>query len=172
MANVIIKRAVAATNVDSYNRSAVAEQNIPNGAVFSLPTKDTSDELLWNVTAPEAYENGLWMATSPEVIYADKSTGGSADPRDFVNIAGRPIDATLLVAGDIVEMTGDGITGIGSTANTYLVADTGFILVATTAAPTTGGIALKKVGTGTLKVGVGTIAPAAIPTYVYEVVAN
>ena len=65
MANVIIKRSVAATNIDSYNRSAVASNDLPNGSVFSLKEKDSANELLYKVTAPAANEKGLWMATSP-----------------------------------------------------------------------------------------------------------
>ena len=81
MANVIIKRSVAATNIDSYNRSAVATENLDNGSVFALKEKDETNELLWKVAAPTANAKGLWMATSPEVIYVDKAHGGSADPR-------------------------------------------------------------------------------------------
>lgn len=170
MANVVIKRSVAATNIDSYNRSAVATVNVPNGSVFSLKEKDTNNELLYKAVAPKANEKGLWMATSPEVIYVNKTQGGSSDPRDFVNIAGRAIDATYLVPTDIIEMTGEGITGIDTAV--YLVADTTMTLKAAASAPTAGGLALRKVGKGTLKVGDGAIAPAAIPTYVFEVEAN
>ena len=170
MANVVIKRSVAATNIDSYNRSAVATVDVSNGSVFSLKEKDTVDELLYKATAPTASEKGLWMATSPEVIYVDKAHGGSADPRDFVNIAGRAIDATYLVPKDIIEMTGEGITGIATA--TYLVADTSMTLKAASAAPTAGGLVLRKIGTNTLKIGDGAIAPVAIPTYVFEVEAN
>lgn len=168
--NVVIKRRVAATNIDSYNRSAVATTNVPNGSVFSLKEKDSVNELLYKAVAPKANEKGLWMATSPEVIYVDKTHGGSADPRDFVNVAGRAIDATYLVPADIIEMTGEGITGIATAA--YLVADTSMTLKAATTAPTAGGLALRKIGTGTLKIGDGAIAPAVIPTYVFEVEAN
>ena len=34
MANVVIKRRVAAHNVDALNRSVVAEQDLENGTVF------------------------------------------------------------------------------------------------------------------------------------------
>lgn len=168
--NVIIKRSVAATNIDSYNRSAVHTGDLPNGSVFALEQKDTANELLWKVKAPVANQTGLWMATSPEVIYADKAHGGSADPRDFINVANRPIDATYLVPRDIIEMTGDGIEGIASA--TYLVADTTFALKTADTAPESGGICLRKVGTGTLKIGDGAIAPAVVPTYVFEVQDN
>lgn len=170
MANVVIKRSVAATNIDSYNRSAVATSNLSNGSVFSLKEKSADNELLYVVKAPVANEKGLWMATSPEVIYVDKNHGGSADPRDFVNVAGRAIDATYLVPTDIIEMTGEGITGIDTAK--YLVADTALTLKAAASAPTAGGLALRKIGTGSLKIGDGAIAPAVIPTYVFEVEAN
>ena len=167
--NVVIKRQMAATNIDSYNRSAVHTADLPNGSVFTLNEVDTGNDARWKVGTPTAASKGLWMATSPEVVYVDKNHGGSADPRDFVNVAGRTIDATLLVKQDLVEMTGEGITGI-STA-TFLGVTAGLQLVALTAAPTQGAY-LKAVGKGTLKVGDGALAPAAIPTYVFEVVDN
>lgn len=173
--NVIIKRAVAAFNVDSYNRTAVYTDTahptytLDNGAVFTL-TRTDAEDLRWTVTAPAATTTtGLWMATSPEVVYVDKAHGGTADPRDFVNTQNMSIDATLLVKGDIIEMTGEGIANIAT--KNYLVVDAStFTLKAADAAGT--GLCLKKIGASTLHIGDGAIAPAATPTYVFEVVNN
>lgn len=169
MANVIIKRHTASLNIDTYNRSCVHDADLPNGAVFSLTEKSANGQILdWKVAYPVVGAT-LWMATSPEVIYVDKGVGGSADPRDFVNKAGRQIDAIRLAESDLIEMTGDGITGF-STANFLVPATDGYILTAATQAPTTAGsIYLAKVGVNTLKIGNGGIAPADIPTHYFEV---
>lgn len=167
--NVVIKRQVAATNIDSYNRSAIHTADLPNGSVFALEGKNATEREVWDVTAPTANQAGLWMATAPEVMYLNVDFGGSLDPRLYVNKAGKVFDVTYLVPKDIVEMTGDGITGIATAK--YLVADTTTTLKSATAAPTAG-IALKKIGTDTFKIGTGALAPAAIPTYIFEVVAN
>lgn len=167
--NVIIKRAVAGFNVDSYNRTVVADTDIDNGGVFALTRTDAQD-LRWTASyAANASATGLWMATSPEVMYVNKEAGLSVDPRDFTNKAGRSIDATLLVKGDVIEMTGEGIADIDT--KDYLVAATdSYTLVAADAA--VAGFTLKKIGTSTLKIGDGAIAPAPVATYVYEVVNN
>ena len=167
--NVVIKRAVAGFNVDSYNRTVVAEADIDNGGVFALARTNAQD-LRWTAGyAASASATGLWMATSPEVMYVNKEAGLSVDPRDFTNKAGRSIDATLLVKGDVIEMTGEGIANIDT--KDYLVAATdSYTLVAADAA--VAGFTLKKIGTSTLKIGDGAIAPAPVATYVYEVVNN
>lgn len=167
--NVVIKRAVAGFNVDSYNRTVVANADIDNGGVFALTRTDAQD-LRWTAGyAASASATGLWMATSPEVKFVNKDAGLSVDPRDFTNKAGRSIDATLLVKGDIIEMTGAGIADIDT--KDYLVAATdSYTLVAADAA--VAGFTLKKIGTSTLKIGDGAIAPAPVATYVYEVVNN
>lgn len=155
MYNVLNKKATASFNIDSYNRRAVAEKDLENGAVFTLTTYSTTDGEgeVWTAGATTATSKGLWMAASPEVVIVKDEMGNeykglTQDPRAFVNIAGRVIDAFYLNMGDIVEMTGANITGIGSTANVYLVPGTDNQLVATATAGT--GCVLRKVKTSTL----------------------
>lgn len=168
--NVIIKRAVAGFNVDSYNRTVVADVAMDNGCVFTLSREEAND-LRWTPSiAAAASTTGLWMATSPEVMYVDKSAGLSVDPRDFTNKAGKSIDATLLVKGDIIEMTGEGIADIAT--SDYLVADAGVSFGLKASGSAAEGFTLKKIGTSTLKIGDGAIAPQPVATYVYEVVNN
>lgn len=170
MANVVIKRHVAAFNIDTYNRSVIASTDLENGTVFTLNAKDANEKLCWTPTAPGANGTGLWMATSPAVVYVNKTQGLTVDPRDFVNKAGKVIDATFLAVGDLIEMTGEGISGIDT--NNFLAPDAGkFVLKAVNEAPATG-CYLKKVDTSVLHIGDGAIAPTAVPTYIFEVKAN
>lgn len=177
MANVIIKTQVQAYNIDAYNRTAVCAEDIENGSVFELKTYSTNDgeEMVWTATAPTSNTaKGLWMATSPEVVITKGYDGAeykglTPDPRAFVNLAGKMIDATFLAVGDLIEMTADGISGADT--NNYLVIDPNkFVLKSATAATT--GFSLRKVGTSRLHIGQAGIAKSAIPTYKYIVEIN
>lgn len=176
MSNVVIKKRVAAYNVDSYNRTAVCESTIDNGCIFKLASYSETDGegIVWKAEQAAEADTGLWMATSPEVVTVTDAMGVeyrglNVDPRAFTNIAGKMIDATKLVEGDIIEMTGDGITGIDT--NEYLVPDTtGFKLKAQGSAGS--GFCLHKIGTSILHVGGAMIAKSHPVTYKYEVVKN
>lgn len=173
MHNVVIKAAYAALNVDSYNRTAVnATANMDNGTVFTLKEKSTTpgEKDVWKVAAATAADTEVWMAASPEVVITGDAPwqfrGLINDPRAFDNKAGRMIDAIKLVPGDIIEMTGEGITGIDTAA--YLVpgaANFGWT-VATAAGA---GVSLRKVGTGKLHIGSGAILGENITTYKFAV---
>jgi hypothetical protein len=137
---------------------------------------------VWEATAPAAATaTGLWMAWSPEVVITRAWEGitGQApaidmknvivDPRAFTNLSGYVFDAFLLVKGDIIEMTGDGITGIDTA--TYLVPTAGaFVLAAATEAGT--GLSLKKIGTSKLHIGNTALNKPFVTTYKFEVVNN
>ena len=179
MSNVFIKRQVRAFNVDALNRTVKCETDIDNGSVFALNAKSEEDgeSMVWVATVPTAAtDKGLWFAASPEVVITKDAAGNefkglSADPRAFVNLAGRAADAIKVCEGDLVEMTGEGITGIETTANVYLVPTaSSFVLTATSTAGT--GLCLKRVGTNTLKIGTGSIVKEPVVTYVYECVSN
>ena len=173
--NVIIKVQTQSFNVDALNRTAIyAGGNLDNGSVVALNTKSAGIGH-WVATLPTAGDTSpaYWMIASPEVDFVDKTHGYSEDPRDFANIAGRPMDAFCPQVGDQIEMLGEfngsAISNIAT--KNYLNSNTSGTFDAADAAGTSG-IVLKKVGTNTLKIGDGAIAPAAITSYVYEVVLN
>lgn len=176
MNNVVIKKRVAAYNVDAYNRTAVCTQDIENGCVFKLNSYSETDGegIVWNAEQAATTDTGLWMATSPEVVIVKDAMGVeyrglNVDPRAFVNNAGRMIDATKLVEGDIIEMTCENITGADT--NEYLVPDTtGFKLKAQSSAGD--GFCLHKIGTSILHIGGAMIDKSHPTTYKYEVVKN
>lgn len=172
--NVVIKRMVQAYNIDAYNRTAVCDEDLENGSVFKLEEySDTEgEEMVWKVKKPTAAaDKGVWMATSPEVVIIKDAMGNeykglTPDPRAFVNIAGKMIDATYLAKGDLIEMTAEGISDADT--NNYLVigASGGYKLESASAAGD--GFALKKVGTSRLHIGDGGLVKKFPVTYIYE----
>lgn len=180
MSNVVIKKQYAAFNVDAYNRSGVyATSNLDNGCVCMLESQGTNvdNKEVWTATVPAAATaTGVWMIHSPEIPIISVTVGGVAqnfkgitsDPRAFTNIAGLVFDAFLPQKGDIIEMTGDGITDIATSA--YLNVGASNTLVAASSAGA--GFSMKKIGTGTLAIGQAGIAPSDIPTYKYQVTNN
>lgn len=176
--NVVIKKQYAAYNIDALNRTAVCDADIDNGCVFKLTSysENPGEGIVWKAEQAAATDKGLWMATSPEVVYTSvmdgvELRGLTEDPRAFYNIAGHMIDATCLMPKDIIEMTGEGIDGIEEPTNTYLVpAAADYKLAVATAAGT--GMSLRKIGTSRLHIGGSGIAKGIVPTYKYEVEIN
>lgn len=175
--NVVIKTAIQAFNIDAYNRTAVCAEDIANGSVFKLNaySETPGEGMVWTAEACTANtDTGVWMATSPEVVIT-KGTDGSEyrsltpDPRAFVNVAGRMIDATRLAKDDIIEMTCDGIAD-AATKDYLVINPNSFTLTAADAATT--GFTLRKIGTSKLHIGQGGIAKAFVPTYKYVVEIN
>ena len=179
MANVVIKRRVAAHNVDALNRTVVyADGDIENGAVFLLDGRSTVDgeDEVWKVKqiTDATTAMGVWMAKASEVILTKVGTGDTAvemlgvveDPRNFVNVAGRVFSAFKPQAGDIIEMT------LGHDTNKYLIPqDTKFALTPN-ASDNAGGFAMLQVDTGILHIGAAGFVKTPVKTYIYEVVRN
>lgn len=174
--NVVIKRRVAAHNIDALNRTFVATEDLENGSIFTLTERSTTDgeDEVWKVAKPTATSLGVWMAKSSEVTITKvgEKTGADVlmmkgiveDPRMFTNIAGLVGDCFKPQVGDIIEMT------LGDDANKYLVADVAYKLKA---ADTAGdGFAMHQVGTSILHIGSAKLVKTPVKTYIYEVVAN
>ena len=113
---VLIPEAIAAMNVDSYNRSVIdygaSASAIDNGWVFSLASKHTSGSLteVFEIAQPSsASGTNLWMAySSDEVILTDsKYKGQDPDPRNFYNPANKVFSAFKPQVGDIILVTAD-----------------------------------------------------------------
>lgn len=115
MANtVLVLSRVAADNVDAYNRSAIAETDIMNGAVVTLEdgfSDKAGKDFVWEATAlADANAHAqYWMACAPEVnVLADGTLlykGISVDPRNYTNVANVEFDVFSLQIGDMVQVT-------------------------------------------------------------------
>ena len=172
--NVVIKRRVAAHNIDALNRAVVATVDLENGSVFTLEARSNveGEDEVWKAVAPTGAIKGLWMAKSSEVNittigkgdYALQMKGIVEDPRMFTNVKGLVFDAFKPQVGDIIEMT------LGNDEKEYLVADASYTLKADTAPGD--GFAMHKVGTSILHIGSAKLVKTPVKTYIYEVVAN
>ena len=172
--NVVIKRRVAAHNIDALNRTFVATEDLENGSIFTLTERSTTDgeDEVWKVAKPTATSLGVWMAKSSEVTittvgegdYALQMKGIVEDPRMFTNVKGLVGDCFKPQVGDMIEMT------LGDDTGKYLVADAAYKLkVADTAGD---GFAMHQVGTSILHIGSAKLVKTPVKTYIYEVVAN
>ena len=173
--NVVIKRRVAAHNIDALNRAVVATVDLENGSVFTLEERSNVDgeDEVWKAVAPTGAIKGLWMAKSSEVNittigkgdYALQMKGIVEDPRMFTNVKGLVFDAFKPQVGDIIEMT------LGDDTNKYLVPQASSFTL-NTAADAGSGFAMHQVGTGILHIGSAKLVKTPVKTYIYEVVAN
>jgi hypothetical protein len=172
--NVVIKRRVAAHNIDALNRTFVATEDLENGSIFTLTERSTTDgeDEVWKVAKPTATSLGVWMAKSSEVTittvgegdYALQMKGIVEDPRMFTNVKGLVGDCFKPQVGDMIEMT------LGDDTDKYLVADVAYKLKVASAAGD--GFAMHQVGTSILHIGSAKLVKTPVKTYIYEVVAN
>ena len=175
--NVVIKRMVAAHNVDALNRSVkCASADLENGSIFELKTRSTDEGEgeVWIATAPTAATaTGLWMAKASEVVVTSTTVGTEqldfkgivVDPRAFVNVKGKVFDAFQPKKGDIIEMT------TGADDKAYAVVDANKFAVKLNDAAGDG-FAMKKIGTGILHIGSASLVKTPVKTYIYEVEKN
>ena len=71
----VIQSRMAALNIDSYNRNAVASVDLDNGNIVVLNTQGGSTENyneVWNATVPATGGLiGVWMVRSPEAMFVN-----------------------------------------------------------------------------------------------------
>lgn len=123
---VMIPSALAASNVDSYNRNAVtASDDIDNGWLVKLTTVSATagegEVFTAVVPSTSAGLTDLWMAYSGDevVTTASKYKGLDPDPRNFFNVGGKTFSVFKPQVGDIYVVTADAVAGtIGS--NTFV----------------------------------------------------
>lgn len=183
MANhgVLIPAAVAATNVDSFNRSVVdsssAPSDIDNGFVFDLSGKSTASgesEVFSLAQATTASTlDGMWMAYSgDEIVLTDaRYKGLDPDPRHFFNAAGKVFSAYKPQVGDIIQLTAEALdTGAGA-ESAFAVAAAGSWKLAW-AASVGAGLSYKYLRTSFISLGTGAIDTQRVAAYEFECVAN
>lgn len=171
---VLIPEAIAATNIDSYNRSVISSaSSIDNGMIFNCTTKawtSGSGAEVFNITAPATGSlTGLWMAYSgDEIVLTDsKYKGLDPDPRNFYNAAGKVFSAYKIQVGDIILVTADALQG--TVASAYAEASNGkmqLVWAATTAG--TGTVVYKLLATKYISLATGGINSQRVTAYELE----
>ena len=177
MHTVLIPTDIAAKNIDSFNRSVVANEDVDNGAVFQLNgiSADEKQGEVFNYAAPaaDAGLKDLWMAYSPEVVVTVsgdfKAKGIDSDPRNFTNIAGVPFDAFKVQVGDLVKLTAEGFANSYDDATPYAIAVAGSNKL-TWAAAGIAGLSFKLIKREPVIIGAGNIGSNAVDGYILECV--
>jgi hypothetical protein len=128
MAGILQPNAIAATNIDSLNRSIVEAAELQNGYVVVMGAKSTTAGLseVFEVSQPVAALSNLWMVYAGEDVVVttsgnSKYKGLDPDPRNFVVPANTVVSAYKPQLGDIITVTADALTGTQS-SNTFVVA--------------------------------------------------
>ena len=120
MANgVIVESRIQATNIDALNRTAKAAVDVAGGGLVALTASGTQGNEVWTAAAPATGSlGGLWIAYNPSEhltkVGGKFFAGLSEDPRDYVNIAGRPFDCFKPAVGDEIDITIDCVDASGS----------------------------------------------------------
>lgn len=126
MANgVIVESRIQATNIDALNRTAKAAVDVAGGGLVALTASGAQGNEVWTAAAPASGTlGGLWIAYNPAEhltkVGGKFFAGLSEDPRDYVNIAGRPFDCFKPVVGDEIDITVD---CVDSTASSVVAGD-------------------------------------------------
>lgn len=126
MANgVIVESRIQATNIDALNRTAKAAVDVAGGGLVALTASGAQGNEVWTAAAPASGTlGGLWIAYNPSEhltkVGGKFFAGLSEDPRDYVNIAGRPFDCFKPVVGDEIDITVD---CVDSTASSVVAGD-------------------------------------------------
>lgn len=168
---VISPVAVAATNIDSYNRSAISASALENGSVVNLLTKSATagESELWVATATATGElDDVWMAYDPEVVWTGSYRGLDPDVRNYTIAIGRTFSAFKLMESDLILMSEDAFTGSKST-NTYANATNGQSQLVWGASQTANVISLKYIATEYFSIGTGAMDNQRFTAYLMEV---
>ena len=168
MANgVIVESRIKATNIDALNRTAKAAVDVAGGGVVALTASGTQGSEVWTAAAPASGSlGGLWIAYNPSEhvtkVGGKFFAGLSEDPRDYVNIAGRPFHCFKPAVGDEIDITIDCVDASGSSvvAGDFLESKAGqttFTRVAASSTATAGSTAFKVEYVGTAPFPAGSI---------------
>ena len=160
MANgVIVESRIQATNIDALNRTAKAAVDVAGGGLVALTASGAQGNEVWTAAAPASGSlGGLWIAYNPSEhltkVGGKFFAGLSEDPRDYVNIAGRPFDCFKPVVGDEIDITVDCVDNTASSvvAGDFLESKAGqttFTRVASATGATKGSTAFKVEYVGT-----------------------
>jgi hypothetical protein len=174
--NVLVQNAVAAQNVDAWNRSAVAVSAVDNGNIVILSgiSATAGESEVFSAIVPSTGNGltGVWMVAEPEVVITNAQYKGlDPDPRNFFVAAGTKFTIFKPQLGDIVTMTADGLAGTKST-NTFVNATdtTGGFKPVWGASQTGSVFSMKLLETTYLSIGSGAIDNQRVTAYRFEVV--
>lgn len=152
MANQIFElRTVAATNVDSFIKTGIADFELRNGDIVEIGKKNEKDKWIFTLTKPTAETKNFGIVYNAGVQEIEGyRIGGGNDPRKVAFKAGTPVNVYLPQKGDEVAYTE--VEGTASGA-TYLVPTDGKTIPSYTSEAPEGGLGFEITGTHFITVG-------------------
>jgi len=176
MANhgVLIGNKYLAKDNDVLVRPVVSASAIDNGYVFNLLSQSATagQTEAWTATWPVTGSLvGLWMAYEPELPSAfagTKQYRGFGTVQDFYNVAGQVFTAIKISVGDIYTMSIDVMSGVVSTGDYLVAADSAYQL-AWSAAGVNSTTIMKRLATTYMSLPDGSIGTQHIVAYKVEV---
>jgi hypothetical protein len=173
---ILIPNAIAALNVDAWNRSAVSASAVENGNIVILASKSTTagESEVWTATVPSsgAGLTGVWICYEPEVVLtASKYKGLDPDPRNFVNAIGDIFSVFKPQLGDILTMSADCFSGaFSSHTHANATNSTGGLKLVWGSSQTASVFSVKYLATSYVSIGTGAIDNQRVVMYDVEVV--
>jgi hypothetical protein len=158
---VMIPLAVAAKDVDSYNKTFIGSADIENGSVFTLGALVSGQEDEFAAVQPATANLAKQFYMAASAIRPVTTINGNyfydmvQDPRAFINLTRQPIDGIALKLGDEVLLSADALAGsyVGSgSVTTHVVATDGAYKL-TWATAAINGLSLKHVATSYISIG-------------------
>jgi hypothetical protein len=177
---ILIQNAVAAQNIDSFNRSAVTTAtDVDNGNLVKLTTYGVAsgEAEVWTAITPTtaAGLTNLWMVYDPELVWTNNYRGLDPDVRNFYVAATRVFSVYSPQLVDIITLTGDNlVAGTGAAVGSYAVATdtTGGLKLVWTAGWTsaTPVLAYKCLAVTYISIGTGALDTQRVTAYQFECV--
>lgn len=103
----IIEAQIAAKDVDALNKSAVATADVDGGEIVSLGALN-ADGVFVATKLTAGTGGNVWMAYNPSEHFTKVGdnvfAGLTVDPRDYTNLANRPMDVFKPQVGDIITI--------------------------------------------------------------------
>jgi hypothetical protein len=174
---ILIPNAIAATNIDAWNRHAVSATAVENGCIVVLATKSTTagESEVWTATEPATGAlTGLWMVYDPEIILtASKYKGLDPDPRNYITTVGDVFSVYKPAVGDIITVSADCLLGsysAGVTTHVNATDTTGGFFLYWGNSQTSSVLSYKLLGVTYMSIGTGAIDSQRITSYQLECV--
>ena len=173
---ILIPNQIAATNIDSYTRSAVSAVNVDNGNIVVLTTYGVAsgNAEVWTGVTPATTTPGLtgvWMAYDPEIVWTSSYRGLDPDLRNFYTPTGKIYTVFKPQIDDVFTLSTDGIAGSIS-SNTFInCTNTGGLQPAWAASAGSSVFAAKLIATTYISLGMGSIDSNRVIGYQFRVVA-
>ena len=175
--SVMIPNALAATNIDSYNRTGVSALTLYNGnmVILSAYGAASGEAEAFTAIAPST-SNGLkdvWMVYDPELVWTGSYRGLDPDIRNFSVAAGNVFSMFRPQVGDIFTITEDGLatgTGPAGTATHIKATDGSGVKPEWVNAVSTTVFCAKYIALSYISIGTGAMDNQRVTAYQFEVV--